>query len=91
MLSTLTQAKIMIEPGENAGQGLLLFANLLKKREAEYCWVPADADGVIPALDLYADKGLRIDDRQTAETHGVDQLKNRGIDPDTERERQYCG
>jgi hypothetical protein len=68
-----------------------LFANLLKKREAEYCWVPADADGVIPALDLYADKGLRIDDRQTAETHGVDQLKNRGIDPDTERERQYCG
>ncbi len=90
MLSTLTQPKIMIEPGEDAGQTLLLFANLLKKREAECRWGSADADGVIPAFDLHADKGLRIDDRQTAEAHGIDQLKYRGIDPDTERERQYC-
>jgi hypothetical protein len=65
--------------------------NLLKKREAECRGVPADADGVIAAFDLHADEGLGIDDRQTAETHGVDQLKYRGVDPDTERERQYCG
>ena len=81
----------MIEPGEDAGQTLLLFANLLKKREAECRGGPADADGVIPAFDLHADQCLRVGDRQTAETHRIDQLKYRGIDADAQRQRQYGG
>jgi hypothetical protein len=90
-LGALTQSKILIEPRENPGQTLLLFADLLKQGEAERRRGPADAHGVIPALDLHADQRLRFRDRQTAQTHRVDQLKYRGVNPNAQCQRQYRG
>ena len=81
----------MVEPGEYAGETLLLFVDLLKERKAEGRRGSADADGMIAAFELYTHQMLRIDDRQTFQTNRVDQLKNRGVDSDAERERQNRG
>jgi hypothetical protein len=68
---------------------LLCIANPLPDRIRQHRPAPAEGPaGSAPIGDPHLDEPLRLDDRQLAESHRVDQLKDRRVGADAQRQRE---
>src|SRR5579864_7197263 len=74
-------------PGKNAGESLLMIADLFPERVGQVRVAAGEVSlGPMAVGDPDHGEFLRILDRQGAQANGVDQLKDGGVSADAERE-----
>src|SRR5258708_19683052 len=86
------QIKAAVAPGKDAGEGLLMLANLLPQRIGEVWMSIREISGTAMLIlgDLQFRKLLRMRNRKHAQPHRIQQLKDGGVSTDSQRERNGC-
>jgi hypothetical protein len=77
-----------VAPCEQTIERLLMIADLLEQGKGHIRWKAVDAHAAVCILDADARELLRIRDRQRAQTDDIEEMKDRGVGADAERERQ---
>jgi hypothetical protein len=90
-LAALGEIKLLRAPSHHPGKRSLMRAQTVPLRRCEGGAArgpPSRPFGVLREIEIR--QFLRTAHRQRAQPDGVDQLKNSGVRPDPERERQHC-
>ncbi len=83
-------ASVSTIPSEDAGEGLLVFADLLEQRIAEIVRSVRNTKAAITLPGLDVDQPVRFGDRKAPQAHGVEQLEDSRIRANTEGQRGDC-
>src|SRR5712664_3672401 len=87
-LPARSEVTIVCPPGEDAGKGLLSLSDLLPNQIGDCRPLAKPTPYALRVRHSNFGQFLRSFDRQRAQSHRVDQLKNRSVRADAERERK---